>query len=224
MVKLFLFDIDRTLLWSKIGHRPAFCVAFKKVYDVDVDVNEIKHPGFTDRLIFFDILQKHGLSKEEIEQKLDEGIKVMIDAYLSSYDEDEVYVYPGVKEALEYLYKKVLLGIVTGNVEEIARAKLRKGKIDHYFKFGGFGSDAVERADIIKVAIERAKKFGFDFSDDVFVFGDSPRDIFAAKSVGAKAVGMATGFHSVEDLREAGADFSFKDWKCKEFLDFIRKI
>jgi len=218
--KVALFDIDKTLLQSKHGHRPSFCFAFKNVYGVDVNINEIKHPGFTDKLIFYDILKKHGLTEEEIEKKLDEGIKAMIDHYFREYNKEEVVVYDGVIDVLKFLKEKgVLLGIITGNVEPIAWAKLKKGNIDKFFSFGAFGSDAIQRPDIVKIAIERARKLGFTGSNkDVYVFGDSPRDVLAAKAAGATVIGMATGYSSVDELKEAGADYVFENWKDERIL------
>ena len=48
---------------------------------------------------------------------------------------------------------------------------------------------------------------------DVFVIGDTPRDIEAGRSAGFQTVGVATGKYSVEQLSEAGADLSIRDFQ-----------
>ena len=42
-------------------------------------------------------------------------------------------------------------------------------------------------------------------ADDVFVVGDTPLDIAAAKAAGAVSVGVATGKYSRDELDAAGA-------------------
>ncbi|MCA9513560.1 MAG: HAD hydrolase-like protein, partial [Myxococcales bacterium] len=40
----------------------------------------------------------------------------------------------------------------------------------------------------------------------VLVIGDTPRDVAAARAIGAACVAVATGWTSADDLRAAGAD------------------
>ena len=47
------------------------------------------------------------------------------------------------------------------------------------------------------------------FENNVFVFGDSPRDIEAANDAHTIAVGVATSKYSVSELEKAGADQVF---------------
>jgi phosphoglycolate phosphatase-like HAD superfamily hydrolase len=44
------------------------------------------------------------------------------------------------------------------------------------------------------------------------IIGDTPHDVSSAKANRAVAVGVATGSHSVEQLKESGADFVFQDF------------
>ena len=41
---------------------------------------------------------------------------------------------------------------------------------------------------------------------EVFVIGDTPRDIDAAHAAGCSAIGVATGHYDAAELRHAGAD------------------
>ena len=53
---------------------------------------------------------------------------------------------------------------------------------------------------------------GHDFdAADAVVIGDTPLDVACATAGGARSIGVATGSHGVEELREAGADVVFRD-------------
>ena len=57
---------------------------------------------------------------------------------------------------------------------------------------------------------ERVHGRSFDLREAVVV-GDTPDDIHCARVNGARALAVATGRHSVEELREHGADAVFED-------------
>jgi beta-phosphoglucomutase-like phosphatase (HAD superfamily) len=44
------------------------------------------------------------------------------------------------------------------------------------------------------------------------VIGDTPEDVACARAVGARAIAVATGRHTVSELQEAGADAVFPDF------------
>src|SRR5262249_8185346 len=100
------------------------------------------------------------------------------------------------------------IGLATGNLEAGARIKLTRGDLWHRFPFGGFGSDASERAELVRVAIRRGQsRLGRTLSrSEGGVIGDTPRDVAAAHAAGAQAVAVATGGHSLDELRASGAE------------------
>ncbi len=211
MDKLVLFDIDKTLLSCPKRHTSAFSEAFKKVYGVDTGIDIINYQGMTDKQIIMEVLKKNGLDEQTIKSKLEECSKAMIAYYFTdkSVDNDEVIKLDGVQELLEKLNKSnVLMGLVTGNLEPIGRCKLEQVGLNHYFKVGGFGSDDMDRANLVKLAIKKAKEnFDFKPENNVFLFGDTPLDVKAGKEGGVKTIGVATGDYSKEQLESAGADF-----------------
>ncbi|MQL91205.1 hypothetical protein Taro_023810 [Colocasia esculenta] len=117
-------------------------------------------------------------------------------------------VLPGVVSLLEALSlrENVVVGLVTGNLEDIAWMKMEGLGIQNYFttpNFGGFGSDHSDRGELVKIAADRATKLfpgGFDIRAHV---GDTPNDIKAAEHGGALAIGVCTGIFSEEELRQA---------------------
>ena len=72
------------------------------------------------------------------------------------------------------------------------------------------GEGGGDGAGIVGRAIERLGE-GLPSAETV-VIGDTPHDVSSAKASGAIAVGVATGGHSVEQLKESGADFVFQDF------------
>ncbi len=225
-MKLVLFDVDGTLIkrGSK-GHRMAFSEAFRKVYGVDTNIDIIKHSGMTDQQIVIEVLKRNGLDEKEIKKKIKECMKVMVDSFNKVIYKDEIIVLDGVKELLEGLEKrKVLMGLVTGNLEPIARGKMKKVGLNKYFKIGGFGSDDINRTNLVKIAIKRAENFDFEFNKNVFLVGDTPRDVLAGKETGVKTIGVATGAYSTKELNDAEADFVLENLKDKKkFLEIISK-
>jgi phosphoglycolate phosphatase-like HAD superfamily hydrolase len=126
---------------------------------------------------------------------------------------DTIDLLPGVQDLLEALKKQgAYIGLVTGNLEEIAWGKLKKAGIAHYFTFGGFGSDHSDRREMAALAIKRSNAlYGLAGDNPVVLFGDTPYDIAAAHAIGALAIGVATGYPSRDQLLAAGADIVFSN-------------
>ena len=104
-------------------------------------------------------------------------------------------------------------GIVTGNIEAAAQIKLARGNLNRYFQFGGYGSDSSDRTEVTKKALERgAAVLGSSLDPATAIsVGDTPRDVSAGHGAGIRVVGVATGAYSVEQQREAGADWPIED-------------
>ncbi len=219
MNRLVLFDIDGTLIksGSKL-HKLAFASAFNKIYGVDTNINVIDHPGKTDKQIIVEVLKKNGLDEQAIRIKIDEAMREMVDFFEKKISAEEFVALDGAQELLEKLKKNnILLGLVTGNLEPIARAKLKRIKLNEYFKFGGFGNNSENRSNLIKIAIKQAEdNFNFKYNNNVFIVGDTPRDIKAGREAGVKVITLPTGKYSEKELRAQNPDFLFKNLTCKE--------
>jgi phosphoglycolate phosphatase len=119
-------------------------------------------------------------------------------------------VMPGVVELLERLSGEGrLVGLITGNTEPAAHIKLARANLNKYFAFGGYGSDANERVEVCRTALDRATKAAggdLDRTGSIAV-GDTPLDVKAGHGAGIRVVGVATGEYTTEKLREGGADW-----------------
>ncbi|MCX6761781.1 MAG: HAD family hydrolase [Candidatus Moranbacteria bacterium] len=223
-MKLVLFDIDKTLVKSSAGHRAAFSAAFKEIYGIDASIDIIQPSGMTDQQIIFEVLKIKGLDEEKIKSKLDLCMEKMADVFSGMIATAELTILPGVKELLEELKNNgVLIGLVTGNLEPIAQSKMKKLNLDRYFKVGGFGNDHIDRTELVKIAIKKARsKFDFIFSNNVYLFGDAPQDMKAGNEAGIIPIGVTTGIYSKQQLENAGASLVLNDLTdTEEILRYV---
>ena len=206
-----LFDIDGTLLITGGAGGAAWQRAFRELHGVEADVAEHTDAGMTDpeiaAIIFREVVGREGSAEERSRA---------IGAYLrhlsETVAESSAYrLMPGVEALLGRLIDAGrLLGLVTGNIEAAAHIKLSRGNLNRFFSFGGYGSDSANRTEVTEAALRRGELVsGGALGDDAcFAVGDTPRDVEAGHGAGISVVGVATGAYTVEELRDAGADWS----------------
>jgi phosphoglycolate phosphatase-like HAD superfamily hydrolase len=218
---VLLFDIDGTLLDTGGAGRRAMDGAFERHYNGRNACAKIRFDGMTDRAIV-----RAGLIA--IGEPSDASA---IDAVLASYVallEDEVAraakyrVIEGVEVALRACEGRgsIAMGLGTGNVRAGAAIKLARAALFERFAFGGFGCDAEDRAELIGVGAARgAAKLGATVSEcRVVVIGDTPKDIAAAKAIGAESIAVATGSFSTDELAACAPTFAFASLATREAL------
>ncbi|MEN3044723.1 MAG: HAD hydrolase-like protein [Candidatus Hydrothermales bacterium] len=220
---MLLFDIDGTLIYSGGAGIRSIEKSFIKLYGLKNAMENISPDGKTDPLIIEEVF----LDKLNRKPSLDE-VKRVLAVYLENL-KVEIYnekykVFEGVIDFLEWAQKteKFILGLATGNLEEGAKIKLKPSGLLRYFEFGGYASDSPERSEILKRAYERGNQIAIRGKfkiKEVFVIGDTPRDILAAKRAGFLSIGMALFNHSKKELLKAGANYAFESYKeLKKFL------
>lgn len=209
---LLLFDIDGTLmLEASAEHRDAIHAAIREVHGVDVPDGRVEAAGRTDLDIARSILELAGLDSGRIDERVEDLGRAACRHFTRlAADDMRAFVAPGVPEALEALADRdgVIMSLVTGNLEPIARAKLRAARLGHLFAEGqgGFGSDAEDRRQLPAVARARAGAPGEPYPRErTVVIGDTPRDIACARADGVHVLAVATGPFPAEALREADA-------------------
>jgi phosphoglycolate phosphatase-like HAD superfamily hydrolase len=100
------------------------------------------------------------------------------------------------------------LSLVTGNLEPIARLKLRAAGLGRYFPRGqgGFGSDHEDRSELPAVARARAGRDGRPWPrEQTILIGDTPRDIACARADRVRCIAVTTGRYGRDELRGADA-------------------
>jgi phosphoglycolate phosphatase len=211
VIRAVLFDIDGTLLVTGGAGAAAWQRAFEELHGVEANVAEHTDAGMTDpeiaAIVFREVIGREGTAEERAKA---------IGAYLAhlpdTVRESSGYrVMPGVEELLDRLIDSGrLLGLVTGNIEAAAHIKLSRARLNRFFSFGGYGSDAADRTEVTEAALGRgALVSGGTLSDGACIaVGDTPRDVEAGHGAGIKVVGVATGSYSVEELAEASANWA----------------
>ena len=216
-MRLFLFDIDGTLVTARGAGRLAIGAALRETYGTAGDVEHYDFRGKTDPRIVFDLMRGAGIADDAIER----GLSVCFDAYTRELerqigDGSRVIVLPGIADVVRALSTRddALVGLLTGNIEAGARVKLRSTGLFPLFRVGAYGSDSMDRRKLPAIACERARRVtGSDFPfDRVTIIGDTPLDVDCARACGAVAVAVATGFHPHAELAACAPDLLFTDF------------
>jgi phosphoglycolate phosphatase-like HAD superfamily hydrolase len=209
---LFLFDIDGTILLSGGAGLRALELAFQDLHGMPGAMDGIPPDGKTDPFIVQEIFQ-HRLGRAPSRQETETLLRTYTGHLQREVgDSRQFRVMPGVAPALDLLEDRgATIGLATGNIEDGARIKLEHCRLWERFAFGGYASDAAERSEVVACAIRRGERHaGRTFAQkEIFVIGDTPRDVAAAHACGAVALGVATGPHPIANLVAAGADAVF---------------
>lgn len=220
---ILLFDIDGTLIDGQGSGRRAMEGAFAAICGGDGGLPQLRFAGMTDRAIVRAGLSVLGRPSEEGE------LDRVLAEYLRRLPEELRRTPPralrGVDEVLAAVAAigTVAIGLGTGNVRAGAQLKLDPIGLWPRFAFGGFGCDAEDRAELLRAGIARgAARLGVAPQRcRVVVIGDTPRDVEAARAVGARSLAVATSFFSVEELKAAGATRAVADLTAPEAVQML---
>ena len=228
---LLLFDIDGTLLTGATrAHVEAVHRALTDVYGLaDPAAVHVEAAGRTDLEIARAIMLNSGVSAGRFDARIDEFRAACVAEYAQRCPESLAdRVVPGIAPLLAELAARpnVVLSLVTGNLEPIARLKLARAGLGGWFRAGqgGFGSDSEDRTELPAIARRRAGRllgsegplagrppYSRDGDapsyprDHTIVIGDTPRDIACARADDVRCVAVTTGPYGAEALSRADA-------------------
>ena len=185
----YLFDIDGTLLHAQGGvHTDAFSSSVEFVMGYPLSIAGVPVHGSTDTGILRDAFRQAAIADEIWQPRMEEILVRM--RHMS------VTVMPGVLSLLDYLKgRDKVLGVATGNLEQIGWLKIEIAGLRDYFTFGGFSDRHAVRSNLIANAQKLA---GPDVK--LCVVGDTPSDITAARANGIPTIAVATGVYSYDEL------------------------
>ncbi len=202
---VILFDIDGTLVSCGGAGRRAMERAFADL-GAGRAFASFAYGGMTDPAIARQGLRAAGHDDH------DEAIAALLARYLEhlggELDRADGYrVLAGARELVLALLARpdTAVGLGTGNLARGAELKLARGELLGHFAFGGYGSDHEDRARLLAIGAARGAERRGRAREQcrVVVIGDTPRDIEAARAIGARCVGVATGGYREADLAAA---------------------
>jgi phosphoglycolate phosphatase len=219
-MKLVLFDIDGTLLWTDGAGRRAIHMALLQEAGTAGPIDTYRFDGKTDPQILRELLTFAGHADATDDARLQAVCRRYVELLQVELARptQATRLMPGVGELLAALERpelegQALVGLLTGNVEPGAALKLRSAGLDPArFRVGAYGSDSPRRSDLPVVAAQRAAALvGGSFAGrDVVIIGDTPDDVACGREIGARAVAVATGAYDAAALRAAGAVYVFE--------------
>jgi phosphoglycolate phosphatase-like HAD superfamily hydrolase len=233
-MKLILFDIDGTLVWTRGAGRAGMIAALTEMFaDERHDPAATGHAvgladrltkrlgthkfgGKTDWLTLMELLSDEGFTSDEVARHIPIFAEAMgrgIDGVIGEYD---VQPCTGGIDLIDLLRGRddVVLGLVTGNVHTSAPIKLRAAGYDPlHFPVGAYGDDHIDRDHLPALAVQRASIYYRRIfpTNDVIVIGDTLADISCARAAGAVAVAVCTGASTKDELTAAQPDVLLDD-------------
>lgn len=215
-----LFDIDGTLIDTAGAGKCAMEGALREAFGITAPTHGIPYAGRTDRAIAEDLFRYHGL--EVTPERWDYFRDIYLELLKTCLPEKSGIVLPGIRQLIEHLVtqSQIVVGLLTGNVRDGAYRKLSHFSLDHHFSFGGFGDHHTDRDDVARSALrEVGDRTDHRFHPDrLWVIGDTPADVRCGRAIGARTIAVATGTHTLDQLRETAPDHALADLSDFEFL------
>ena len=213
-----LWDIDGTLLNTKGVAAKQLVSSVKVITGKEVSISPGQYSGFTDYEIALDLLQRAGLAP-----KIETADEILTHYGLRLRNqllEDPPLLLADIQKVFEETARlpNIQHFVGTGNSRLGAISKIAASGLEKHFSHGSYFISTprkISRDSVIQAAAE-----SIDFP--TLLIGDSDRDILSAQKNNLKVLAVATGHHTIEELRELNPDYLLDtDWIVKEFLAII---
>jgi len=206
---LVLWDVDYTLVDSDGIGRQLYEIALRELSGLPMPQSS-SMSGRTDRAIALEVLTLAGVPEPEAALGPFHDLMAAHAADLAESAAKRSKVLAGAAEAMSAVAAlDVVQSLLTGNIRPLAEVKLGPlGLTEHLdLAVGAYGDAHAVRAELVHLARDRAARvYGCDFGGAATVLvGDTPLDVGAALATGARAVGVATGQFTADELAASGA-------------------
>lgn len=194
--KTILFDLDGTLTDSGEGIMNAATYALKHF--------GLKVPDRTTMRVFVgpplrDTFIRFGMDPNDTAEGIEEFRR-----YYNDKGIFENFPYPGIRELLQDLKNAGhKLCVATSKPEYMANQVLDRFELSQYFDLicGATEDESrVEKSEVIEYLLMQNGN-----ANDLFMVGDTTFDVVGAAAHGIPAIGVAWGYGSVDDMKQAGA-------------------
>jgi phosphoglycolate phosphatase-like HAD superfamily hydrolase len=206
---LVLWDIDGTLMHCGPVGAEVLVLAVAEVSGRE-PTGSVVMSGKTDRQILRELLELAGVTDVHELLSAAQAAATRHLTGLAHRISREGVLCPGVDAVVSRLAatRTVAQTLLTGNLAENARIKLGAFKLHDRIELdaGAYGDDHLDRGALVPVALERAfRHYGQAFERaDVWIVGDTPRDLECARVGGVRCLLVATndryGYADLEAL------------------------
>ncbi len=181
----------------------------RQVFGLDATIDGVPVQGNTDIGILRAVLRQQGLTDSEINAGLPKLVEQMCAEVRRNASQMSPQLCPSIRELVSLLHSRgKLLAAASGNLETIGWLKLERAGIRDMFAFGSFSHPLEFRTDIFRQGAAMARqRLGPDTT--VYVVGDTPADIEAARAVNLPVIAFATGIFPFDQLVALEPDACF---------------
>lgn len=204
MKKYLLFDLDGTLTDPRVGITTCVQYALK---NLGIDEPDL------DRLTPF-IGPPLKESFKEFYHMDEMQAEKAVEKYRERFGDVGIFeneVYKGIPRMLGLLQSKgFYLGVASSKPTVYVERILEHFDLRKYFQVvvgSELDGTRVEKAEVVKEALNRLFAYKPIQYSQVYMIGDRRFDIEGAKSLGIESVGVSYGYGSIEELKEAKADY-----------------
>lgn len=228
-MKLLLFDIDGTLLHTDGLSKNLFFDSLSETFEVNINLGNIPWGGLTDKGIAEFALRNSGVKEDYIQAKLTDAFALLGEKWRQHGALGHFTIYPEAVECLQRLTADpgFEMSVLTANCRQGAEHKLRLAELEHHFRFLITGDLVSNRDDLPPFTFEQAHSY-LDHrfaAQDCIVIGDTPADISCAKANGMRAIAVATGRYTLDQLAQHQPDLLLPDLAPSEPLNrFLAEI
>jgi HAD superfamily hydrolase (TIGR01509 family) len=206
-IKAVIFDLDGTIVDFNIDFNAARAevVHLLTKQSLPSSILSVNESVFVTLRKAKRRMKENGKAEQEF-MKLKEKVIAVVERYESEAAQ-KTNLIPGILETLQTLREmKLKIALFTANGEKSTNHILRRFRLRQFF-------DAIiTRESVLAVKpdpvhLEAALKALKVKPKEAIVIGDSVRDMECARRLEVLAVGVTTGFSSIEELARAGADY-----------------
>ncbi|MDA8312922.1 MAG: haloacid dehalogenase-like hydrolase [Actinomycetota bacterium] len=216
--RLILWDIDGTLLATGPVGRLALELGACRAAGID-EVPEVAMGGKTDPQIVRELLSLSRVAPGDVDTlvpvALGEAQRIL--AAGSARMRVEGAVHPGVAELLGALseVRGVRQTLLTGNIRANAVVKVHAFGLDRFLDVavGAYGTDHADRDGLVPIALDRVRERRGEtyLPDQVWVIGDTARDLSCARAGGVCCMIVGTGREGFDAVQSLEADAVLAD-------------
>ncbi len=204
MKEYLLFDLDGTLTDPKVGITTCVQYALKSFGIEEQDLDKLE--SFIGPPLKDSFMQFYGLSGEQADKAVEKYRERFQDTGLF---ENEVY--EGIPQMLANLKRKgVHLAVASSKPTVFVERILEHFEMKDFFEVivgSELDGRRVNKDEVVAEVLHQL--FGTEqiACDKVYMIGDRKFDVEGARALGVESIGVSYGYGSLEELKEAGADY-----------------